>query len=86
MDSSKLKREKHDKESQEYPLDQERRDFLKMGLTITGVLAGGTVLSLISNVGKAYSLDAYRRKYPYKPHYSMVMRQDGSPLDIIIIS
>ena len=76
MDSSKLKREKHDKESQEYPLDQERRDFLKMGLTITGVLAGGSVLSLISNVGRAYSLDVYRSKYPYKPHYAMVLRQD----------
>jgi len=65
-----------EKESPEYPLDQERRDFLKMGLVITGILASGTVLSLVSNVGKAYSLDAYRRKYPYKPHYAMVIRQD----------
>ena len=76
MDLSKLKREKHEKEISQNSFEMERRDFLKMGLVITGVLAGGTVLSLISNVGRAYSFDAYRRKYPYKPHYSMVIRQD----------
>lgn len=60
----------------EYPLDRERREFLKIGLKITGVLAGGSVLTLISNVHKAYSLDIFRNKYPYKPHYAMVLRQD----------
>jgi protein NrfC len=60
----------------DYPLDRERREFLKIGLKITGVLAGGSILSLISNVSKAYSLDIFRNKYPYKPHYAMVLRQD----------
>ncbi len=59
-----------------YPLDRERREFLKIGFKITGVLAGGTVLSLISSINKAYSLDIFRDKYPYKPHYAMVLRQD----------
>jgi len=60
----------------QYPLDQERREFLKIGLKITGVLAGGSVLSLISNIDQAYSLDIFRDKYPYKPHFAMVLRQD----------
>lgn len=60
----------------EYPFDQERREFLKIGLKITGVLAGGSILSLVSNINKAYSLDMFRDKYPYKPHYAMVLRQD----------
>ncbi len=58
------------------PFDQERRNFLRMGLVISGVLAGGTVLSLISNVGQSLAYESYRKKYPYKPHYCMVIRQD----------
>lgn len=65
-----------EKETPEFQLEMERRDFLKMGLVITGVLAGGSVLSLISSVGKASASDIYRKKYPYKPHYCMVIRQD----------
>jgi tetrathionate reductase subunit B len=64
------------KNKPQYPLDRERREFLKIGFRITGVLAGGTVLSLISNINKAYSLDIFRDKYPYKPHCAMVLRQD----------
>lgn len=64
------------KDFPQYPLDRERREFLKIGLKITGVLAGGSILSLVSNINKAYSLDIFRDKYPYKPHYSMVLRQD----------
>ena len=60
----------------ESPFDAERRAFLKIGLKITGVLAGGSILSLVSNINKAYSLDLFREKYPYKPHYAMVLRQD----------
>jgi len=60
----------------QYPLDRERRAFLKIGLKITGVLAGGSILSLVSNINKAYSLDLFRAKYPYKPHFAMVLRQD----------
>ena len=66
----------HNKEKVEFPIDQERREFLKIGLKITGVVAGGSILSLISNINKAYSLDIFRDKYPYKPHYAMVLRQD----------
>lgn len=56
---------------------EERRHFLKMGLAVTGVFAGGTILSAVSNVKKVYaSAGEYAEKYPYKPHYSMVMHQD----------
>jgi len=66
----------NDKYFLESPCDAERRKFLKIGLKITGVLAGGTVLSLISDIDRAYSLDIFRDQYPYKPHYAMVLRQD----------
>ena len=68
--------ETNHKHFSEYPLDAERRAFLKIGLKITGVLAGGSILSLVSTINKAYSLDLFREKYPYKPHYAMVLRQD----------
>ena len=67
---------KHEKAVPEDRCEMERRDFLKIGFVITGVLAGGTVLSLISSVGRASASEAYRKKYPYKPHYCMVIRQD----------
>jgi protein NrfC len=55
---------------------EERRHFLKMGLTLTGVFAGGTILSAVSSVKKVYgSTGQFAEKYPYKPHYSMVMHQ-----------
>ncbi len=58
----------------------ERRTFLRAGLTITGLFMGGSVLSLTS-AGKALAeIDEQGQaavgKYPYKPHYSMVMRQN----------
>jgi len=53
----------------------ERRHFLKMGLAITGVFAGGSVLSAISVVDKANAVEI-AEKYPYKPHYTMVLHQD----------
>lgn len=53
---------------------QERRDFLKMGLAITGIFAGGTIFSAMSTFKPAYASD-FAKKYPYKPHYSMVMQQ-----------
>lgn len=56
---------------------EERRNFLKMGLTLTGVFAGGTIVSAVSSVDKVYaSPGEYKEKYPYKPHYSMVMHGD----------
>lgn len=55
----------------------ERRAFLKMGLLITGVFAGGSILSATSVVEKAFaSSREFAEKYPYKPHYSMVIHQD----------
>jgi Fe-S-cluster-containing dehydrogenase component len=57
--------------------DRERRDFLKIGLTVTGIFAGGTILSLVSTVRGVLASDADKKdEYPYKPHYGMVIRQD----------
>ncbi len=56
---------------------EERRDFLKMGLTLTGVFAGGTLFSAVSSVRKVYaSSGEFVKKYPYKPHYSMMIHLD----------
>lgn len=57
---------------------EERRKFLRFGLSVTGVFLGGSVLSLTSvrdakGVGGPASL---AKKFPYKPHYSMVIRQN----------
>ncbi len=55
----------------------DRREFLKIGLIISGVFAGGTILSLTSNINKLFaSTGEFNKKYPYKPHYSMVIRQN----------
>lgn len=58
----------------------ERRTFLKAGLAITGVFLGGSVLSLTS-AGKAHAvlgeMPPEAKKYPYDPHYSMVIRQNN---------
>ena len=55
----------------------ERREFLKIGLAITGALAGGSILSLISMVDKAFaSPNEFAAQYPYKPHYSMLIYQN----------
>lgn len=55
----------------------ERRKFLKLGLAIAGVYAGGKVLSLTSLIGTAHASggSGIVKKYPYNPHYSMVIRQ-----------
>ncbi len=58
--------------------DEERRTFLKLGLKITGVLAGGTVLSVVPLPEEARALmemEGYRHT-KYKPHYSMVIIQN----------
>jgi len=55
----------------------ERRHFLKMGLMVTGIFAGGTMLSAVSNVKTAFaSSGEFAEKYPYKPHYSMMIHVD----------
>lgn len=56
---------------------EERRRFLRFGLAVTGVFAGGSVLSLTSAKEARGALESGEfPHYPYKPHYSMVMRQD----------
>jgi Fe-S-cluster-containing dehydrogenase component len=56
---------------------QERRDFLKMGLAITGIFAGGTIFSAVSSIDRVFaSSEDFKKSYPYKPHYSMVLYQD----------
>ncbi|MHB1390052.1 MAG: 4Fe-4S dicluster domain-containing protein [Thermoleophilia bacterium] len=58
--------------------EMERRQFLKLGLAITGVFAGGTLLSAVSVVDKVFaSRQEFAVQYPYKPHYSMLIRQDN---------
>jgi len=54
----------------------ERRSLLKIGLAVTGVYLGGAVLSLTSvkNV-MAEGVVPKKGKYPYSPHYSMVIRE-----------
>ena len=55
---------------------RERRSLLKIGLAVTGVYLGGTVLSLTSarNV-RADDVVPKLGKYPYSPHYTMVIRE-----------
>lgn len=56
---------------------EERRNFMKMGLMVTGVFAGGTLLSAVSNERKAFaSTGQFIEQYPYKPHFSMVVHVD----------
>lgn len=54
----------------------DRRDFLKIGLAITGVFAGGSILSVASAAEKVFPRGSIVRKYPYRPHYAMVIRID----------
>jgi len=58
------------KETLDSVAPMERRAFLKMGLLITGVYAGGKVLQ----VSPAEAFGGHARK-SYKPHYGMVIRQ-----------
>ena len=52
----------------------DRREFLKMGLWVTGVFAGGSIFSSVSEAAEVVPLETYRTKYPYQPHYCMVVR------------
>ena len=73
---SRLEKEKSNEGVEHLP-SEERRRFLKIGLTVTGVFAGGTVLSLVSDINRVFgSIGGYTQNYPYKPHYSMVLRVD----------
>jgi protein NrfC len=54
----------------------ERRKFLKLGLAVTGVYLGGSVLSLTS-VKNAFGREVVPEAgmFSYNPHYSMVIRE-----------
>lgn len=65
------------KENIESLPEMDRREFMRIGLAVTGVFAGGGILSLMSNIDRVFASKAeMAEKYPYKPHYSIVMRQD----------
>jgi len=54
----------------------DRRTFLQMGLAIVGVFAGGRLVAAVSTM--KFGIPAGQEtlaNYPYKPHYSMVIRQ-----------
>lgn len=76
MDLNKIDIDNLKEESLDTVSGLERRNFLKMGLMITGVFAGGKILSVVSKVDEVFaSTINFAEKYPYKPHYSMVIRE-----------
>ncbi|MDH3328544.1 MAG: 4Fe-4S dicluster domain-containing protein [Desulfobulbaceae bacterium] len=76
MNFNKIDIDNLQEESLEKVSVRERRTFMKMGLMITGVFAGGQILSVVSKVNEVFaSPSEFVEKYPYKPHYSMVVRQ-----------
>lgn len=56
---------------------EERRTFLKLGLAITGLYFGGSVLSLVSvrDAQASSGVVPEPGQYPYNPHYTMVIRE-----------
>lgn len=55
---------------------KERRRFLKLGLLITGAYLGGKILSLSPlPAARAAEVVPAKGKYPYSPHYAMVIRE-----------
>jgi protein NrfC len=57
---------------------KERRTFLKAGLAVSGLFMGGTVMSLTAakNAGAVVGQAPKETKFPYSPHYSMVLVQN----------
>jgi tetrathionate reductase subunit B len=53
----------------------DRREMLKIGLIVTGAFAGGSILSAVSSFSSA-SASEFEERYPYRPHYAMLMHQD----------
>lgn len=60
------------------PTSAERRRFLRLGLTITGVLAGNSMWSVTALAATRTTLQriGVTTNYPYKPHYAMIVRYD----------
>jgi protein NrfC len=54
---------------------KERRDFLLLGLKVTGVFVGGSVLSLVPSQEARSELlgTSVVGTYPYQPHYAMIV-------------
>jgi len=78
MNQAQLPPEQPDSGEQRSVTEMERRQFLKLGLAVTGIFAGGTLLSAASVVDEVFaSRQDFADRYPYKPHYSMVIRQDN---------
>ena len=68
--------EKTTPESPDSLPSRERRNLLRIGLAVTGVYLGGKVLSLTSVTNAfAEGVVPKRGKYPYSPHYAMVIRE-----------
>ena len=76
MKISELKKLKN--EGVESLPSEDRRSFLRFGLSVTGVFLGGSVLSLTpARDANAFGgPSTIAKKFPYKPHYSMVIRQN----------
>ena len=57
---------------------EERRRFLRLGLKITGVLAGGSMLSLVpvKRVRSELLGAGVVGTYAYEPHYAMLIYKD----------
>lgn len=72
MNFSKFDIDKMEKEPMDSVTPLERRTFLKIGLLITGVYAGGKVLKVSPADA---SEGGHTAEYTYKPHYGMVIRQ-----------
>jgi len=68
--------EKTKPESADRLPSKERRNLLRIGLAVTGVYLGGKVLSLTS-VTNVFAEGVVPKlgKYPYSPHYTMVIRE-----------
>ena len=74
--------EKEENEGVDTLPSEERRKFLQIGLAVTGVFLGGTVLSLSSvstakgSVDGVSSIIPVKGQFPYPKHLTMVMRQN----------
>ena len=57
---------------------EERRLFLRLGLKVTGLLAAGSVLSLVPSAEARSELlsASVVGTYPYQPHYAMIVYKD----------
>ncbi|MFC1827523.1 4Fe-4S dicluster domain-containing protein [Thermodesulfobacteriota bacterium] len=57
---------------------EERRRFLRLGLKITGIIAGGSMLSLVPAKRAASELlgASVAGTYTYEPHYAMLIYND----------